>query len=467
VYNDAAGSIGVTINGADLDGDVIGFGLAMFDVDGMPIIAADEAGGLIDLQIEPNELTWNEDGSVTLRAGRFFQGEGPPFETVGAVAVDLFDGAGLRSAQIQADVVAPGVLEVDAACDLSGAFDVCAEGTVCQDGTDDDVVNPTCTGVNPPVLAEATVFINAATLGFGLTIAGTDVESDVVGATVTLLDADGIDLFGETVTLQAFEEELTQPGDGTFSARMVRLLPDEFPAELVALVQVAAIDATGQESDRVDVVPQAPAALGDLAVCEAPEAFEACPAGWVCVDPEFDGEANCIEFQVRAEGEPCSADALDHACDAGLYCLADEQGVSTCSQPVVDCPAEFGRALSIPTGGPAPWSVDVDTTDGANLNSGTCGGDRSAEAIVEFVAPAAGAYVARTVTADLDTVLYARSYCGLPDSELACSDDANGELTSEVTFAVEAGEHVFLFLEGFGAADQGPMTLQVEPAPAQ
>jgi hypothetical protein len=502
VYNDAAGSIGVTINGADVDGDVVGFGLAIFDVDGMPIVAADEAGGLIDLGVDPSELTWQDDGSVVFRGGRFFNGEAPPFETIGAIAVDLFDATGLRSAQLQAEIVPPGVLEPDAACDLSGAFDVCPDGTVCQDTTDDGAVNPTCAGVNAPVLDSAAVFINAATLGFGLTMAGSDVEGDVVGATVTILDADGVDLFGETVSLEAFEEELTQPGDGTFAARMVRVLPAEFPADLIALVQVGAIDATGLESERVDVVPSVPAALGDLAVCEAPEAFEACPAGWVCVDPEADGVTNCVEFQVRAEGEictpaapdhvcdaglvcvdteddgvtncvafqvraegePCTPAAPDHACDAGLYCIVDAEGAGTCSMPVVECPAEFGRALSVPVGGPAPWSIDLDTTGAPNLNGGTCGGDRSGEAIVDFVAPAAGTYVARTVTEDLDTVLYARSYCGFVDSELDCSDDANGALTSEVTVTLDAGEHVFFFVEGFGAADVGPLTLTIEPA---
>ena len=70
-------------------------------------------------------------------------------------------------------------------------------------------------------------------------------------------------------------------------------------------------------------------------------------------------------------------------------------------------------------------------TEGESVTAGTCGG-AGPEKVAEFTAPQAGRWIFDTEGSALNTVLYVRSVCNEPASELACNDDDQGEPHSEV-----------------------------------
>jgi hypothetical protein len=289
----------------------------------------------------------------------------------------------------------------------------------------------------PPTLTSAALFANADASVLGFQVEGGDPDLDVRALGVRLFDADGADLLGEAgpVDLALEAGELTFPRPGRVSVRAVRLVG--LDATEIAAVEVGLVDAFGGRSAVRRLVPEPTPVVARGEVCDLEEAFAA------CTPPD--------------------------RCRAGAGGGADPDG--TCQEVRDDCPPEFGEVVDASgpdfRTGDTSWAYSGDTSLRIDQASGSCGAAGGSEEPVRFEAPLAGLYVFRTAVGDgRDTVLYARSQCGeaAPEAELGCNDDApgGGTLNSELTLALDAGQVVYVFVDGFGGGFGGPFTLTIE-----
>ncbi len=170
-------------------------------------------------------------------------------------------------------------------------------------------------------------------------------------------------------------------------------------------------------------------------------------------DDDCDGDTDegvsnaCGGCGARVPVERC--DGEDNDCDGET-----DEG-ELCGDDV--CDGEEG-CLGLACGNP-PNRLRGGRLDGPSLSWGSCGGARGSEAVTEFRAPSAGTYV--MIAGGIDTVLYVRSDCDDPDSEIACDDDGGEGNSSRLELELRAGQTVFIIIDSFGAAG-GEWTLSVE-----
>ena len=96
--------------------------------------------------------------------------------------------------------------------------------------------------------------------------------------------------------------------------------------------------------------------------------------------------------------------------------------------------------------------------DAPRQTLGSCAG-RGREQVYRFVPETSGTYCANTFGSEYDTVLYIRSECADPETELVCNDDFDG-IRAAVTFEAEAQEPLFIFADSFRGRP-GTYTLKV------
>jgi hypothetical protein len=101
-----------------------------------------------------------------------------------------------------------------------------------------------------------------------------------------------------------------------------------------------------------------------------------------------------------------------------------------------------------------------DTSDADSQLESGCGGDGAPERVYEFVAPGPGTYRFDTFGSSFDTVLYVLDECDGPP--LACNDDAQFDIQSELVLNLAGGKHVLIVVDGHGPDDAGPFLLNVE-----
>lgn len=169
---------------------------------------------------------------------------------------------------------------------------------------------------------------------------------------------------------------------------------------------------------------------------------------------------------------------------AVLLCMAGALG---CGRAVVGLneedsgPAGFDAGTTVDAGDPCSAPIDLVaeaevTPEGrlrfegtspraTSTTQGSCGGG-GPELVFQVTPPMSGVLVATTIdpvrSTTYDTVVYVRTTCGDPETELTCIDDSSGSLQSRVRALVEAGVPVFLFVDGAGPSDHGILTLEVE-----
>jgi len=98
--------------------------------------------------------------------------------------------------------------------------------------------------------------------------------------------------------------------------------------------------------------------------------------------------------------------------------------------------------------------------------SGSCSapGLTSPDTVLSFTAPTAGAYLCSLEGTEFDTVLYVRSDCSDPETELECNDDNGGEgLWSKLAVNLDANQTIFVFVDTFNTEmlDGSPFTLNI------
>jgi hypothetical protein len=152
-----------------------------------------------------------------------------------------------------------------------------------------------------------------------------------------------------------------------------------------------------------------------------------------------------------ADGQTDGSLSSDGGSDAGT-----ERGTSCSFASTGGCGSS--TAISLFPGQRS--SFNANTTDAANVFSGSCGGAESAERFYQLQATSLDVRVsARTVGATFDAVLYVRDAC--EGNELACQRGTPGGEAS-IEFTAEAGTTRFLFIDGAEAGRCGTADIVVE-----
>lgn len=127
----------------------------------------------------------------------------------------------------------------------------------------------------------------------------------------------------------------------------------------------------------------------------------------------------------------------------GLVDCADE----TCaSADGCTGPASCGSPVFIDVGA----EITGSTSGQPSYHSGSCAGAGN-DAVHVFTPASGGIFCMDTVGSDFDTVLYARTACQVPGTQVTCNDDTFG-LQSQIELVLSAGETVFIYVDGFSGS---------------
>jgi hypothetical protein len=162
-------------------------------------------------------------------------------------------------------------------------------------------------------------------------------------------------------------------------------------------------------------------------------------------------------FLASCEAEGSSADV---DCITALTCDDEPTAVDLClwaDRPRGECaegpPAVCNGALEGVLG------EQSGELEGINTLTGSCVDAVGAELVVRFTAAAAGDYQFDTAGSAFDTVLYVRGVCNDAETELGCSDDDDGALSSRVELALEADQEVYAIIDGHGRVGAWTLTI--------
>lgn len=149
--------------------------------------------------------------------------------------------------------------------------------------------------------------------------------------------------------------------------------------------------------------------------------------------------------------------------DAGTYYVlveSDEEGTFSLGLSVADPSDPCAGLERIDASG--TWSG---TTVGAfDDGRGGCGGSGGPEVAYELVLAEEASVVAEITVASWDTVLYLRTDCDDPATELACNDDYSGLRSRIDAGRLPAGTY-YLFVDGLYSGAHGDYTLRVTITP--
>jgi hypothetical protein len=321
--------------------------------------------------------------------------------------------------QAPADSIAMGE-----ACSTVDAMGACAEGSACFIADEADY--PVCNAATKPTVSDLQVVLSAVEgdNGVALLLRGLDPEADVRSLRVVLFNGEEAVIGGEADGGPFTANAILEFGDaGTYTALFAGFLPEDIP--VITSARVSAVDASGLESDPITADVQ-----------DASELLES--------------------------GAICHPSGLMGPCDEAEACVPPPEGIPRCGEVVNECPAEWTVIELADHAADGMWVYEGDSTESENHGAGTCGGGGPSD-VLAFVAPAAGAYNAVIDAPAGDTLMYARTACGvggLADYELACNDDFN-DLLSGISFELEADETAYIFVDGFQGGFAGPYTLTV------
>jgi hypothetical protein len=236
-------------------------------------------------------------------------------------------------------------------------------------------------------------------------------------------------------------------------------------------------DGLDNDGDTLIDFPDDPSCTDASDTTETPSGNSACDDG---LDNDSDGhidfpsDPGCSSRNEDDEGDGCpgpvgcpqcgngvdddSDGAVDYPADTGCTSAGDDSEFSSnpgaCGSAVTILPLSEGSTTGeLPTGGLS------------DLNSPICGGAGD-EVVYELViaAPTVLTATTRSTSTVADTVLYLRSNCGSPGSEITCNAD-DGELPASTITATLSPGGYYLIVDNQNSASGGAFILTVELAP--
>ncbi|MBN2194187.1 MAG: hypothetical protein JW751_15325 [Polyangiaceae bacterium] len=160
--------------------------------------------------------------------------------------------------------------------------------------------------------------------------------------------------------------------------------------------------------------------IGGAGDCCVASTFRGCSDDWV---------ADCV----------CASDAYCCEVEWDDACVLEVESLR-CGDCGMSCDATLSSLV--------PQSVSGSTFGAGNELSAYCGGASAQEVSYFFTASASGEYVFDTAGSDYDTVLYLLDG-GCDGPVLACNDDANGRVQSEIHATLRAGQTVAVVVDGW------------------
>lgn len=386
----------------------------------------------------------------------------------------LFDSVTLESETVRLDV--DGVPTPLMPGDPCSGFEVptaCPEGYGCED--EDPRTNPpgTCVVATPPVLENVSAWVVPESLLLVVGLQGEDPEANILGMTLQLL-AGQEGLFGSGLPF-------------TFDEPQAAEMDEWFYVNLAGACQGAGQDARDACLARGGAHWECLLEMNAASAACLQPLLESLTAVEVSL---FDGlglhsETLRADFQPPDDveaGAECDAFGVATRCPEGTACFAaDDVEALACRPVMAECPPAFGPAAEFAPDGEGPWLYEGDLAEAQPVGVGARCGGGGPTSILRFMAPTTGTFAARIVAAELpagedraDTVLYARSHCGIPHRayDLACNNDVvdvglfePGRVLSAIQLDLEAGEVAYLFVGGNVAspfpAAEGAYTLAV------
>ena len=184
-----------------------------------------------------------------------------------------------------------------------------------------------------------------------------------------------------------------------------------------------------------------------LVTCEA-------PSGWVADATDCDDGSGAVSPEAREVGSACG-DRIDNDCDG----LVDDLD-SDC-----DCP-DHGYVEDEDLGtetGAAVRSGDT-TSEDDTYTYGECGSSGARDRFFLFEAPETACYTVTTEGSSYDTLLRVLDAC--EGTSIACNDDYYGSpslgLRSRVDVSLEAGDTVFIVVDGYSSSSYGSYVLNID-----
>ncbi len=156
----------------------------------------------------------------------------------------------------------------------------------------------------------------------------------------------------------------------------------------------------------------------------------------------------------------------DEECDPGRAADPRCQACKLLSDPCDDT-----NVIDLESGLDGFGTRYAGNTDGlGHRHKGKCGGDGSDQRVHRFKAPVRGRLVVETTLGKtpFDSVVYVRTDCHDPASEIVCSDDVKMgvvRVSHGVGPILAAGDVVSVFVDGYSGSDHGPYELVARVRP--
>ena len=158
---------------------------------------------------------------------------------------------------------------------------------------------------------------------------------------------------------------------------------------------------------------------------------------------------------IAGPGQQCDPTGFRAGCETGMSCATTDEGSVCASLGGFRCedPININESAVMIDG---DW-VYVDTNAGREaISAGSCRRERSGpDVFFSFTVPEEGRVTATTLSPETtyDTVLYVRSVCDDPTSELMCSDDMEDQFGPSQTITdVMPGDQLYYVLDAFYAS---------------
>ena len=193
---------------------------------------------------------------------------------------------------------------------------------------------------------------------------------------------------------------------------------------------------------------------------------------------DTDGEGMDGDQESCDDGDPCTVDvfkAETGACSYSAYCADENRTICAVGGDGPSCLCDPGFmddgdglcVPGVPDGNDCSTPVYLDlsvglisgsTGDAASDYGASCNGNTGRDVVYYFHLN--GPVRLKLHATGFDTVMFIRTECDNAESELACSDDEGGNLTSLIDWQFLAGTY-FLFISGF-MEESGAFELNIE-----